>query len=457
MAYYNTRKASAGAQRNVRRYVRTTAKNAVRAVQRGAKRYVRSGALARDIGRVAGSGPAALVRQITGHGDYRIHKNPSPFSHKSHLGRGITEHGTMGPKHHHKALEKGEMIISHSEYMGDLVCSGTSGAFLAQNYAINPANQGTFPWLSSVAVNFQDYQFTKLVFEFRPLVSESTSSSTGALLSMGSVILAIQYDSVLGPYTSKATCENSDGSMSSKPSERCFVQVECNPKFNPLGVLYTSVLGLNSSGFPQVSSVQQDPRMNLLGIFEAASVGVPTASSTPISLGELWCHYECCMYKPQLNANLSAELSAHYLITTPTVTNFFGATVPSPVTNNTLFLNFTGNTFSFPLSVTVGSFFCMWSVVGTTPATIAPPVITVANGSLVTAFTNTGTFQTLTTALAPNSGVAADSEVIICFIVSVNAPGASLCTVTFANSSSSIPGGTVKGDLFVTPYNTLMS
>lgn len=393
---------------------------------------------------------------LAGAGDYRVKK----YS----VGRGFKkESGSMGYKSRRSvALEKGTMCIKHTEYLGDLVQSATSGAFTSQSYGLNPANDGTFPWLSSTAVNFQHYKFKKLVFEYRPLVSESTSTTTGSLLSMGSVILATQYDSILGPYTGKATMAESDYAVTIKPSERALHAVECKSKYNPLGVMFCS---------PQVSLTQgynnSDIRMQNLGIFQIAASGVPTNGTNTVDLGEIWVHYEVELFKPQLNANLSALQSAHYYgsVATgnPTNNNPFGPNVspliqPTSVANNLLSLNFTVSSFTFPLQVTTGSFLCVYVAKGGsgTGFTYAAPTVTNGTGTLLTVFNGgtVGASQVSNYFGGAQSGLVGPNQTVIAFVVQVNAPGSTLCTVTMNVSVSLVTG---QFDLFVTPYNSIMA
>lgn len=396
---------------------------------------------------------AAFVKAIQGSGDYDL----------KHTGVHGVDGGVMAEVRGHHShefyhrpsarrtqLEKGEMCISHSEYIGELVSSGTTGTsnFVSQNYGINPGNPGTFPWLSAIAINFQDYRFKKLIFEYRPLVSESTSTTAATLTSMGSIIMSTQYDSTKGPYVNKNTMENADFSQSCKPSDRRYHGIECNPRFNPLGTLYVSGgIGTNTSGVTDA-----DIRFQNLGLFQIASSNIPIASSTALDLGEIWVHYEVELYKPQLNAGLYNLLSAHYYFNTGVSGGapFGNPAAPTAATTNYLPLTFTTNTFSFPLAVTDGAFLCIY-IAQTQAAANNLGTPSVTNGSLVTLLQSaTGVDDSASAMPMPQASLAGQTTTGITFVVSVNAPGAALCTVT-------IPGTTFgvapQGELLVTPWN----
>lgn len=462
MSSYDFKKAFKGANAERKRA------NTVKLLESAAKAYNGKNAARKRRNSVAQFKQVApyLAGALVGAGDYSV-KGVSKY----HIDRGIHSSGMHNHAHAraaareryipHSAMEKGQMRIVHSEYIGDLVSSATTGSanFVSQSYAINPGNAGTFPWLSSTAINFQNYRFNKLVFEYRPLVSESSSSTAATLLSMGSVMLATQYNSVVGPYTTKQTMCESDFSMTVKPSENALHAIECNPKYNSLGELYISAqtsLTVGAGG--------SDIRMQNLGIFVAASCNVPIASSTAVDLGELWVHYDVTLFKPQINAYLSGLQSSHYYGTTncgsPSGSANFGPNItsaiqPASITNNLLALTFGTNSFSFPLQVTSGEYLCVYYCRGSV-VTVVTTTPTVVNGTITTSWNNgtlnsTSAFQTGT---APQTALAGDLNIVQTFIVSVNAPGASLCTVTMGITTIPTAG---QFDLVVTPYNSAMA
>jgi len=387
------------------------------------------------------------ANRISGKGDYVV-------------GTGFKSHdrGYMSRHVPKVTEEKGMMCIEHTEYIGDLISSATANTFLAQAYGINAANEGTFPWLSQVAIQFQEYKFDKLLFEYRPLVSESSSSAAGNLLSMGSVQLATQYNSSVGPYPNKATMAESDFSVTCKPSDHAMHAVECEARYNPLGIFYNSAqtsltVGANSS----------DIRMQNLGIFQIASSGIPTGGSA-LDLGEIWVHYKVKLFKPQLNAGLAAVQSSHYFgtaatgapaTTTPFGPNVVAAIQPVSAANNLLALTFSTTAFSFPLQVTDGQYLCVYYCKGSV-ATVGYTAPTVANGSLISAWNNgtTGSSQQFNQGTAPQTTETNVTNLIIAFIVSVNAPGSQLCTVTLNTTVVPTAG---QFDLIVTPYNSIMA
>ncbi len=103
---------------------------------------------------------------------------------------------------------KSSVRIQHREFLGDIKTSSTPGAFLIQDYPINPGMEVTFPWLSSVVgVNFQQYRIRGMVFEYRSMSADALNSTNTAL---GSVVMATDYDSTDLRFTSKSQMENTE-------------------------------------------------------------------------------------------------------------------------------------------------------------------------------------------------------------------------------------------------------
>lgn len=397
-----------------------------------------------------------LAKKIVGDGDYKVSRgiygpktksDTFKFHHLKH----------KGPSKMH--MEKGEIIITHSEYIGELIAPAATGPspFNSQVYTINPGNSGTFPWLSTTAINFQQYEFKQLMFEYKPLVSDSaTTTTTGSLTSMGSVIFATQYDSVIGPYINKNTMENSDFSASCKPSEKLLHAIECKASVTAGGgLLYTSS-GINNSNLPPTGSnaypTNTDVRWQNLGLFQAATNLIPN-NNTNLDCGELWVHYTCRLLKPQLNAGLTNLLSSHYIFNSGlTDTAPFGSSITIPSTNF-MTLSFTANSFSFPLAVTEGVFLCTYIYINETGyPTDLGSAPTVAAGGLVQIMQSvSGVDDGVTVINSSQSQLAGQRTSQKTFFVKVDAPGSVLCKVTFAVMDILDTGG--QAELFVTPWN----
>jgi hypothetical protein len=457
-------------------------KNAKRGRAKAASAFKRiATSAAKSAARSARREATAASKQLTidmlaGSGDYRIKQKKYVTGRHGFdkVGRHSSGGSSTGRGSSRSDVGKGYMGIKHTEYIGDLIASGSQ--FESQSYGINPGDSGTFPWLSSIAINFQHYKFRKLVFEYRPLVSEGTTAATNTLLSMGAVILGTQYDSVVGPYPNKATMAEADFSVTAKPSEHILHAIECEPKYNPLGILFVSGnQAVTDSGIPNA-----DIRMQNIGIFQIANQGIPFPADhdgETTDLGEIWVHYEVDLFKPQLNAGLTNLLSCHYNSVGSGVGNPgpyapFGGNAdtgiqPIASAGSLLQLGFTSDTFTFPLSVTTGNFLCVYSCEAEQTGfdyQDAGPILT-TNCDVLKVFNTTPEYDV--PGVAPDAAYFAAGpqqvhveggdhpavwmQMVFAFVISVNAPGAELASVGL-----NFPGETEPGrcwELFVTPFN----
>lgn len=240
---------------------KATPKGAATTIGRALGNFVNQG----DIGALAGE----TLAKLFGHGDYTVKSN----SLIPHPGQTLPKFST----------NRRGTRITEREFIGDVrsgPLSGTSTSFNNVPFRINPLNSNTFPWLSTIAALYDQWEPHGIVFEF-----VSTSSEyNGANQSLGAVILATDYDMNDSLYANKQQMENSDYACSTKPAVSLMHGIECDPKERPMEILYTSQ-GLS------------DPRFSSMGNFQVATQGM---SSSGVVLGELWISYDITFYKKQM-------------------------------------------------------------------------------------------------------------------------------------------------------------
>ena len=392
------------------------------------------------------SGANRVIGALSGKGDYRLGGRKRKYS------AARSKHRSTRPRGASSLSSNGEMVISHSEYIGELISGNVTGpsVFTSQLYGINPANSATFPWLSAIAANFQGYKFEKLVFEYRPLISESTSTSAATLTSMGTCMFATQYDSVQGPYLNKSQMENSDFSCSTKPSERMMMAVECKPQYNPLGVLYTSpsITPTNSG------TTNADIRMQNLALVQVASVNVPIAGNTALDLGELWVHYKVKLMKPQagsFGAILSCHMTGNAATgqatgSTPFGPNITAAIQPTNAPGSLITPVVTASGLvTLPVPITEGNYLIYYNCqAGASNATIG------FNAPINCTFEQVFHTDTLVASVAPQNSLAGVTSTTICGIFAINAPGA--LQASFVIQAGNLGAAGVY-DFFITQIN----
>lgn len=186
----------------------------------------------------------------------------------------------------------GEIVMAHKEYIGDIVVSNLSGhsLFEPKTYSLNPGDQDTFPFLSRIARNFEQYEFLGLLFEFKSLSSATNINTVG----MGSVMMATNYDPDAPVFANKREMDASMFSTTSKVYESMIHPIECKPNKNVLSDLYV---------FNPYLGAVNDDRFNDLGKTTIATQGVPpdyAPSGNGSNLGELWVSYHVRLFKPNL-------------------------------------------------------------------------------------------------------------------------------------------------------------
>jgi hypothetical protein len=244
------------------------------------------GPFGRSLGAVAGN----LLDRISGRGDYIVQRNS------------ITGSGVAGPPVFGK---DGSLRFSHREYLFDVVSAGSS--FNLTGYAINPGNRYLFPFLSQIALCFEEYEMLGLIFTFK---SDSGNAVSSTNSSLGSVIMATNYDVLDDNFNSKQQMLAYQYSTDCKPSLSAIHAVECQPKSNVLSTMYVRPSSAAPSG--------SDRRFYDLGNFQIATVGQQAA----FTVGELWVSYDILLKKPKIGSPLGDDVSTcHFRITSASNSN----------------------------------------------------------------------------------------------------------------------------------------
>jgi len=215
---------------------------------------------------------------LTGNGAYRIKKNS--------LMNSMTMSGDV-PTVQNTALGEGT-VISHREFVKDITCGSFSAPdtvsdFTIEDYNINPGNNQLFPWLATVANNYQEYEFTGMIVELK-----TTSSNTSTTLGIGSMIMSADYNALAVRPADKQHMENMEYSGSSKPSSTLLMPVECARSLDSNTHLYV---------VPDSDFAPGDARLYDLGVLHIATDGIPASAA---KIAELWVSYEVILYKPKI-------------------------------------------------------------------------------------------------------------------------------------------------------------
>ena len=196
--------------------------------------------------------------------------------------------------------ETGAVLISHSEYISDIYAPGTQGgpavSFQNQPYALNPALSATFPFLSQIAQNYDEYEFVQLVFHYRSTTTDIGNSTTGQC---GTVILCTNYNAASAAFTDKQSMLEYAHAHDCKLTEHMTHGVECDP----------SKSAMSPSLFTRANPVviNQDLKTYDKGLFQIAIANCPVAYNG-FPVGELWVDYSVVLRKPKLFVTRGLEI-----------------------------------------------------------------------------------------------------------------------------------------------------
>jgi hypothetical protein len=225
------------------------------------------------------------------------------------------------------------IVVRHREFLTEVTASTTFNVL--KSFPINPGMAITFPWLSKVARNFQQYRIRGMVYHYIPTSGNMSSSGNPAL---GSVMLQTVYRATDSPPSSKVELLNEYWTGEVVPSETLAHPVECNPKENPYNVQYVRSFDPPSGE----SRLLYD-----LGTTYLAVNGQQTAG---VTLGDLWVTYEVELLKPLVTSDVITQ-DPYWGIQVVTPTNWFtGASIGASEGNITV--TYGGDTMSLPLGMT---------------------------------------------------------------------------------------------------------
>lgn len=221
-----------------------------------------------SLGNMAGG----FVSRLLGQGDYEVKSNSLLSPGSSSLNSAAVVMGPDGRR---------GVRIQEREFI--CVVKGSQD-FTNVSYVINPANKNTFPWLSTIAQNFDEWRPNGIAFSFK-----STSAAfNGSNQALGVVIGATDYDPTDRPYQSRLEMESAAYCVSNVASEDWVHLIECDPEERGRAVMKTI-----SGSIPANASIMDF----VLGNFQIATDGQSTNGTV---LGELWVSYDITFYKKQL-------------------------------------------------------------------------------------------------------------------------------------------------------------
>jgi hypothetical protein len=191
--------------------------------------------------------------------------------------------------------------VRHREFIKYLNNSvgPADGFHILDAIVINPRLSASFPWLSGIAANFEQYRLHGMVVEFKTATAELVQgNSTGNTI--GNVHAVVDYNvNSPAPYTS-ASMLNSMFSMSCKTSESMIMPVETKYNLTQGG----GIFNVRTADAP--APPPGDARLYDIGVVYVGCEAVPTLGK----LGQLWISYDVEFLKPITPEYGSAQRTA---------------------------------------------------------------------------------------------------------------------------------------------------
>lgn len=220
--------------------------------------------ISNEAGNIVGRGVAAMGKYL-GFGAYTLNKNTI-------LGAG----GSVPSMH----SANDSIVVRHREYLGDLLSS--TAVFTSNSYALNPGLAKSFPWLSKMSQNYQQYRILGMVVEFVPEISEVASSEA----SLGFVALAAQYRTDLPAYPSLEMALESEWAVSGKPNCPLSLAIECDPALSAFKSNY-----IRAQNVPANQDIRVYDFVNLV-------IMIGGQQTNAVIAGQIWLTYEIELFRP---------------------------------------------------------------------------------------------------------------------------------------------------------------
>lgn len=249
------------------------------------------------IANFAGSAPSQQIGKIVGDNVPQLWGSSGLYKKRPMYGRGAYGGGvvtnnlisgsdnavvpTFNPTDLHT------VTYSNREFIKDIYAPAANSPFSVETLYINPGLLSTFPWLSQIAINFEEYELVQLIFTFKSTVTDFAAASG----QVGQILMATQYNPNSDTFGDKEEMMLHEGGMSCKTSESMVHGVECDPA------------KITGDGQKFVRAGQLPPTEDLknydLGKTSIAVLNVPSTYAGQ-QLGELWVSYTVQLRKPKM-------------------------------------------------------------------------------------------------------------------------------------------------------------
>jgi len=206
-------------------------------------------------------------------------------------------------------------VVTHTEFIKDVYGNEAGVNFANTAIELNPGLTASFPFLSQIACNFEEYEFIQLLYCYKPKLSQNISSSDGQV---GTILMTTDYNADDAIKQSKQQMMQTYGTSNGRVVDRILHGVECDPsKIKGDGHKYIRVRGLESG---------KEKSDYDAGVTQIAVVSTPTELQNEV-LGELYVSYRVVLRKPRVFSLYGFAMDRDEFILEDSNSNMTGCTV----------------------------------------------------------------------------------------------------------------------------------
>jgi len=150
--------------------------------------------------------------------------------------------GVKGTRQNQGFGNKKRIIVKESEYIGEVTVSNEPNFQNIYTLPCNPGQSSTFPWLYTIAKNYEKYRFLELCFFYKPEVTEYTAN-----VNTGKVIMSADYDASDAAPANKQQMEDVDPHADGMPYQSIMLTLDPKQMFKMSDARYVRIGGLPGS------------------------------------------------------------------------------------------------------------------------------------------------------------------------------------------------------------------
>jgi hypothetical protein len=277
----------------------------------------------------------------------RKQQKPQMQRKQRRTGGSTSATAVKGPQRGSNRISR-SLTVSEEEYIADVTL--TSAGFTNLQFAVNPGNAVTFPWLSSIAANFNKYKFLKLLFKYRPITSGFAAAGQS-----GDIVLSM----------------NPDASDPAPVAQAQVYDLQMRNNGMPCDLFALTKLSLGElnkqdSYYVRVGAA---PANTDIKTYDCGNLNLSTIGTAVSGVcGKLFVEYSVLLHSPVLGQPATGGV-VHFSGTVPTTGNNFATVVQQPGASPALAgITAANNLITFPAGIP-GNYLITMAIRASTSAT----------------------------------------------------------------------------------------